>query len=230
MSHAFYQAFGTDSNSAIVRQIAPGASPELKISAQMAAIELSRDADWLRYRFSAFYASGDDGSDPGTAKGFDTITDNPNLAGGQFMYWSQQKSAVAAGRIAANHFREVQPAAESALEVRRSRQLREPGVDARERRRRHAVVAGAEARDQRLAAAVRRRDDPARRWPAPSPGFEDNAIGIDVGFGAKYRPLVNENMFLVFGYSMLLPQGGFKSAIGSSGRLHSFVGAVQLAY
>ena len=43
------------------------------------------------------YASGDDRSDPGTARGFDTITDNPNLAGGQFMFWTQQKSAVALG-------------------------------------------------------------------------------------------------------------------------------------
>ena len=87
VSHAFYQAFGTDSNSAIVRQITPGASPELKISAQMAAIELSRDADWLRYRFSAFYASGDDAIGSRHGDRFDTITDNPNLAGGQFMYW-----------------------------------------------------------------------------------------------------------------------------------------------
>ncbi len=69
-----------------------------------------------------------------------------------------------------------------------------------------------------------------RSLAGADPGFEDDAIGIDVGFGAKYRPLVNENMFLVLGYSMLLPQGGFKSAIGSTGRLHSLVGAVQLAY
>jgi len=229
VSHAFYQAFGTDANSVIVRQIAPGASPELKISAQMAAIELSRDADWLRYRFSALYASGDDGSDPGTAKGFDTITDNPNLAGGQFMYWTQQKSAVAAGgspRTISEKF-SLLPNLRSKFGDRAN--FVNPGL---------LLVNG--GLDMRLSPALKLVTNASllqfadatilRSLAGASPGFEDAAIGIDVGFGAKYRPLVNENMFLVLGYSMLLPQGGFKNAIGSSGRLHSFVGAVQLAY
>ena len=31
-----------------------------RINAQMAALELSIDKDWLRYKLSVFYASGDD--------------------------------------------------------------------------------------------------------------------------------------------------------------------------
>ncbi len=229
VSHAFYQAFGTDSNSAIVRQIVPGASPELDINAQMAAIELSRDADWLRYRFSAYYASGDDQSAPGTAKGFDTITDNPNLAGGQFMYWTQQKSAAALGgspRTISEKF-SLLPNLRSKFGDRAN--FVNPGL---------MLVNG--GLDLRLSPALKLVTNASllrfadatilRALAGANPGFEDASIGVDVGFGAKYRPLVNENMFLVFGYSMLLPQGGFKNAIGSIGRLHSFVGAVQLAF
>jgi hypothetical protein len=29
---------------------------------------------------------------PTRGSGFDSITDNPNLAGGQFMFWDQQKA------------------------------------------------------------------------------------------------------------------------------------------
>lgn len=229
VSHAFYQAFGTDSNAAIVRQIVPGASPELEINARMAAIELSRDADWLRYRFSAYYASGDDQSEPGTAKGFDTITDNPNLAGGQFMYWTQQKSAAALGgspRTISEKF-SLLPNLRSKFGDRAN--FVNPGL---------MLVNG--GLDMRLSPALKLVTNASllrfadatilRALAGASPGFEDAAIGLDVGFGAKYRPLVNENLFLVFGYSMLVPQGGFKSAIASSGRLHSFVGALQLAY
>ena len=51
------------------------------INAQMVAVELSLDKDWIRYRVSAFYASGDKDPRDGTARGFDSIFDNPNFGG-----------------------------------------------------------------------------------------------------------------------------------------------------
>ena len=56
----------------------------------MAAVELSLDKDWLRYRLSFFYASGDKDPRDGTARGFDTIFDNPNFAGGFFSFWNRE--------------------------------------------------------------------------------------------------------------------------------------------
>ncbi len=56
----------------------------------MAAVELSLDKDWLRYRLSFFYASGDKDPRDGTARGFDTIFDNPNFAGGVFSFWDSE--------------------------------------------------------------------------------------------------------------------------------------------
>ena len=57
----------------------------------MAALELSYDRDWIRFRTSGFYASGDPDINDGVAQGFDTILDNPNFAGGEFSYWQRQQ-------------------------------------------------------------------------------------------------------------------------------------------
>jgi hypothetical protein len=83
LTHAFYQVLGHDSfNELAGRRVA--------INAQMAAAELSLDRDWLRYRVSFFYASGDKNPRDGTARGFDTIFDNPNFVGGFFSFWNRE--------------------------------------------------------------------------------------------------------------------------------------------
>lgn len=82
LTDAFYQVLGTDKYNALAER------PE-KINARMAALELSMDHNWFRYRTSFFYASGDRNPKGGTATGFDSITDNPNFAGGAFSYWDR---------------------------------------------------------------------------------------------------------------------------------------------
>jgi Carboxypeptidase regulatory-like domain len=83
ITHAFYQVLGTDKFNEI-------AGRRVDINAQMAAVELSLDKDWLRYRLSFFYASGDKDPRDGSARGFDTIFDNPNFAGGFFSFWDRE--------------------------------------------------------------------------------------------------------------------------------------------
>ena len=83
LTHAFYQVLGQDKFNEI-------AGRKVNINAQMAALELSLDKDWLRYRLSFFYASGDKDPRDGTARGFDTIFDNPNFAGGFFSFWDRE--------------------------------------------------------------------------------------------------------------------------------------------
>ena len=56
----------------------------------MAALELSYDRDWVRFRTSFFWSSGDSNPKNNHATGFDTILDNPNFAGGDFSYWQRQ--------------------------------------------------------------------------------------------------------------------------------------------
>ena len=75
ISHQFYQVFGEDSYNGL-------AGHQVQISAQMAALELSVDKDWLRFKLTGFYASGDDNPTNSHATGFDTILDRPFLFGG----------------------------------------------------------------------------------------------------------------------------------------------------
>ena len=56
----------------------------------MAALEVSYDRDWVRFRTSFFWASGDGNPNNKHATGFDTILDHPQFAGGDFSYWQRQ--------------------------------------------------------------------------------------------------------------------------------------------
>jgi hypothetical protein len=83
VSHAFYQALGSESANPIAAQ-------RIDINAQMAAAEVSIDKDWLRFKGAAFYASGDADPGDGTGRGFDAILDIPVFAGGPFSLWNRQ--------------------------------------------------------------------------------------------------------------------------------------------
>lgn len=83
VNHAFYQVLGED-------KLNPIAGRPMNINAQMAAGEVSLDKDWIRFRTSLFYASGQRNPLSGTARGFDAIFDNPNFAGGFFSFWERE--------------------------------------------------------------------------------------------------------------------------------------------
>jgi hypothetical protein len=83
LTHAFYQAVGRDSRNAL-------AGRSQRLSAQLAAVELSRDFDYLRPKISFLWSSGDRRPTDGVARGFDMIFDDPNFAGGGFSYWIRQ--------------------------------------------------------------------------------------------------------------------------------------------
>ncbi len=83
VSHAFYQALGHEEANAI--EAAP-----VDINAQMAALELSLDKDWIRFKGTTFFASGDDDPNDGEGRGFDAIVDIPTFAGGTFSLWNRQ--------------------------------------------------------------------------------------------------------------------------------------------
>ena len=83
IDHAFYQVLGEDGFNGI-------AGRRVDINAQMAALELSVDKDWLRHKLSIFYASGDDNPTDSHATGFDTVFDRPFFIGGPFSFFSHQ--------------------------------------------------------------------------------------------------------------------------------------------
>src|SRR5207245_11585292 len=79
-SQAFYEVLGEDSFHGIAQR-------RVSINAQMAAIELSIDKDWLRFKLSGFFASGDSDPRDSHATGFDTILDRPFFIGGPFSFY-----------------------------------------------------------------------------------------------------------------------------------------------
>jgi len=83
LTNSFYEVIGRDSENGIAGQ-------PVDINAQMGALELSYDQDWIRFTSSFFYASGDNNPTNKTATGFDTILDNPNFIGGPFSYYSSE--------------------------------------------------------------------------------------------------------------------------------------------
>jgi hypothetical protein len=83
IDHAFYQVLGEDSLNGI-------AGRRVDINAQMAALEVSIDKDWMRHKLSVFYASGDSDPTDSHASGFDTILDRPFFIGGPFSFYSHQ--------------------------------------------------------------------------------------------------------------------------------------------
>ena len=84
LTHQLYWALGRDS-------LNPMANQAQSINAQMFAIEGSYDRDWVRFKASLFYSSGDHNINNSHATGFDTILDGPNFAGGPFSYWNRQQ-------------------------------------------------------------------------------------------------------------------------------------------
>jgi hypothetical protein len=83
VSQAFYQALGHES-------LNPIAAQRQDINAQMGALEVSLDKDWVRIKGATFIASGDGNPNDGTAHGFDAIVDIPMFAGGTFDLWNRQ--------------------------------------------------------------------------------------------------------------------------------------------
>lgn len=78
-----YAALGRDRNNQFTGQPA-------NIRAWFAAAEASWDKDWMRFRLSGLYASGDGNPRDSTETGFDAIEENPIFAGADTSYWIRQ--------------------------------------------------------------------------------------------------------------------------------------------
>ncbi len=230
IDHAFYQVFGHDDDNTLA--VALKRPSHLTINARMAAIEVSHDSDAIRLRGSFFYASGDSGTNPGKATGFDSIMDNPELAGGQFSFWTQQQIQIPGPTVLgkaplflAGRFSLV-PDLRNKF-TQRSNFLN-PGL---------VLVNGGV--DFRLmpqlklitnASYLRFANDSILQALTSAATFPNATIGLDVNTGLKWRPFLNENMFVLSGLGVLLPEGGMATALGSSSALFSFFSTFQIAF
>ena len=199
VTHQFYQAFGTDDFNGVSGQ-------PLDINAQFAAVEFSIDKDWYRPRISFVYASGDADPDDDTAKGFDAISDNPNIAGGPFSFWQRQGLRLPQTAVGLDGRASVLPALRSSKSEGQASFVN-PGV--------LMLNAGVDAElttKLKLITNINllrfHRTETLQRLLFQ--GDIDKAIGIDVGGGFQYRPALNDNMVITAGVSALVPGTGFK--------------------
>lgn len=193
-----YYVLGHDTNN-------PLANQGQDIDAFMAAAELSYDRDWARFRASIFYASGDHEVNNHTAHGFDTIFDNPNFAGGQFSFWQRQQIKLFGVNL--------KQAGSLVADLRSSKTQGQanfvnPGVT--------LFNLGI---DFDLTPKIKMINNCNFLWfnstkPLETFVFDagiDNRIGTDLSMGFEYRPLLSNNIIVVFGVSGLVPGSGFKS-------------------
>jgi hypothetical protein len=203
ITSALYYAFGRDSLNQLALQ-------PVDISATMAALELSYSPDWIRFRGSAFYASGDNNVNDNKGGGFDAIIDNTQFAGGEFSFWVRQQIKLLGTNLknllsiypdlrASNKFQS------QANFVNPGLQLYNVGVDF-ELTQRTRLITNCNFlffdTTQTLEALV----------------FQDNisrSIGTDLSMGFEHRPLLNNNFILRSGVSGLLPGNGFKQLYGN---------------
>ena len=199
LTHAFYQAVGEDTFN-------PIAGRSVTVNAQMAAGEASLDRDWVRYRVSVFYTSGDANPRDGRARGFDAIVDLPNFAGGVFSFWNENAIRLTGTGVALTQAGSLLPNMRSNKEEGQANFVN-PGL--------FLVNAGADfditskLRGFANFNYLRFMRTEAIEYALFQGGI-GHSIGEDVGVGVVYRPPLSENLVLTGGASLLQPGDGFR--------------------
>lgn len=210
ISHAFYQVLGTDSFNAI-------AGRPIHINAQMGALELSVDRDWLRYRASVFWASGDPASyvgssrGSGTARGFDSILDDTQFVGGPFSFWDKEGIRLTSTGVALVTPLSLLPSLRSSKDEGQSNFVN-PGV----RIYNAGIDANLTPKLRGFANVSYLQFD--RTESLTYLLFQSGvhrSIGTDIGLGAIYRPLLTDNIVLTAGISSLVPGLGLRNIYNS---------------
>lgn len=221
---SFYWALGEDRNNFFTGEPAD-------INAQFAAAELSYDRDWMRFRLSGAYQSGD--SDPHDDKetGFDAIFENPVFAGADTSYWIRQTIPFAGGgrAVSVNGRNGILNNLRSSKEQGQSN-FNNPGL----------WLAGVGA-DFDLTPEFRLSANANHLW------FEDTAtlenlriegsipseIGYDLSASAIWRPKANQNIVLRLSGATLLAGDGFRDLfdnLGNQDEFYSILANVTLTY
>jgi hypothetical protein len=172
-----------------------------RISAGFAALEVSRDFDWIRGRVSLLWGSGDDDPYDDRATGFDAIFENPQFAGGETSYWIRQAvPLVGGGGVALATRNGVLNSLRSSKDEGQSN-FENPGIllagigvdlDLLPTLRLSFNVNSLYFADTSIVSA-------ARNEPATSAH-----IGEDVSAALIYRPLMSQNIVLRASYARLL--------------------------
>jgi hypothetical protein len=204
VTNAFYEALGNDSFNGI-------AGRPVTINAQMAALELSKDVDWVRFKASAFYASGSGDPRSGRARGFDAIEDFPEFAGGIFSLWNREGIRLTGSGVLLTPPNSLLPSLRSSKDEGQANFVN-PGI--------FLVNAGTNIDiTPKLRGFVNvnymkfERTEPLELLLFQSP--IRHSIGYDSSVGVRYRPPLTENISITAGAAALVPGQGLRDIYGS---------------
>ncbi len=214
LTASFYAALGEDRNSFFT-------SKPAKIRAGFGAAELSYDHDWMRFRLSGLYATGD--SDPynNVEGGFDAIFENPIFGGADTSYWIRQTIPFAGGGrvISINGRNGILNSLRSSKEEGQSN-FNNPGT----------VFVGAGA-DFDLSPETRVSVNANHLWFDNTAGLQvlrsegsiPKDIGWDLSVAGIWRPKATQNIVGRLSAAVLLPGDGFKDLFENRERDRAYV-------
>ena len=213
LTGSFYWALGEDRNSFFTDRPA-------NINAQFAAIEASYDRDWMRFRLSGAYASGDSDPYDDTEGGFDAIFENPVFAGADTSYWIRQTIPFAGGgrAIAVNGRNGLLNSLRSSKEQGQSN-FNNPGL----------MLVGAGA-DFDLTPQFRLSANANHLWFENTSNLEalrnegsiPREIGFDLSAAAIWRPKATQNIVFRLSAAALVAGDGFQDLFDNLGREQKF--------
>jgi hypothetical protein len=218
ITHAFYEAAGEDTFN-------PISGKRVTVNGQMAALEVSYDRDWIRYRLSTFYTSGDSNPRDSRARGFDSIVDLPSFAGGIFSFWNREAIRLTGSGVLLTTPGSLIPSLRANKEEGQANFVN-PGI----------FLANAGA-DFDITPKLKgfanvnflqfQHTQPLEFLFFQSPIHR--TIGVDYGLGAEYRPPLTENVILTGGVSALTPGQAFRD-IYTGRTLFSLFGSAKFTF
>ena len=221
---SFYGAFGQDRDSIFT-------SKPADIRAFFGAAELSYDHNWMRFRLSAAYASGDSHPYDNTETGFDAIVENPTFAGADTSYWIRQAIPfVGGGRVISISGRNGMLNDLRSSKDQGQSNFNNPGSE--------LLGAGA---DFDVLPELRVSANANHLWfentrilqTLRNEGSIPRNIGWDLSAAAVYRPQATQNIVGRLSAAMLVPGSGFRdlfTSIERSRRYVSILANVILTY
>ncbi len=213
LTASIYGALGEDRNSFFTGRRA-------YIRAFFSAAELSYDADWMRFRLSGLYASGDGNPYDNKENGFDAIFENPVFAGADTSYWIRQAIPFAGGgrMVNLNGRNGILNSLRSSKEQGQSN-FNNPGT----------MLLGA-GTDLDLTPTFRLSANANHLWFQNTATLEalrvegsiPKAIGWDLSTAAIWRPKATQNIVFRLSGAALLPGKGFKDLFTNRDRNRSY--------
>ena len=208
-----YYVFGEDRNSFFTDRPAD-------ISAYFAALEASYDRDWIRFRLSAAYGSGDDDPYDDVETGYDAIFENPVFAGADTSYWIRQTIPFAGGgrAISVNGRNGILNSLRSSKEQGQSN-FNNPGL--------MLLGAGADfdiTPEFRLSANANHLwfENTATLQALRNEGSIPKAIGWDLSAAAIWRPKATQNIVFRLSAATLISGDGFDDLFTSLGNPRAY--------